>query len=274
MSARKLELKTLNSNVKVLSDLIQKKSKKNAPLGLGSTALLLAACGSSSDDTTSSSSTLLSITKSGDNYSASSVTGFSLLDQATAKLDVADAASNAYSIKLDADGTGRIEFDFADAGDTVTLQAGSKVAGFTTFKVTDGTIDATDADLSSITRVEVASGLKITLAQIKAIPTVVSNSSTGSIEVEVASEAEATELVTLMTDGTITVYGDANPIDLVAAPAATVSETVLTAKETETTATVKPAAETPVDTSVTDTTTTPTTPTTPTTRPQTPSTRR
>jgi hypothetical protein len=251
----------------VFSNLIKKKSKKAAPMGLSSTALLLAACGSSSDDTSvSSGSTLLSITKSGDNYNASSVTGFSLIDQTTAKLDVADATSNGYSIKLDATGTGRIEFDFADAGDTVTLEAGSKVSGFTTFKVTDGTIDATGADLSSITRVEVASGLKITLAQIKAIPTVVSNSATGTIEVEVATEAEASELVTLLTDGTITVYGDANPIDLVAAPAATITESVLTSKETETAATVKPAAETPVDTSVADTTiTTPTTPTVPTT---------
>jgi uncharacterized Zn finger protein len=110
------------------------------------------------------------------------------------------------------------------------LEAGSKVAGFTTFKVTDGSIDATQADLSSITRIEVASGLKITLAQIKEIPTIVSNAATGVIEVEVTTEAEATELVTLMTDGTITVYGDANPIDLVAAPEATITAVVFAAK--------------------------------------------
>jgi hypothetical protein len=127
---------------------------------------------------------------------------------------------------LDATGTGTLHFDFADASDQVMLQAGSKVAGFTTLKVTDGSIDATNADLSSITRVEVASGIKITLAQIKTIPTIVSNSATGKIEVEVASEAEATELVSLMTAGTVSVFGAANPIDLVAAPAAPATLTV------------------------------------------------
>jgi hypothetical protein len=217
-------------------------------LGVSQIALILAACGSDDDTATiSAPTTLLSLTKSGDNYSASNVTGFSVADQTIATLDVADAATNAYSIKLDATGTGTLHFDFADATDQVMLQAGSKVAGFTTLKVSDGSIDATNADLSSITRVEVASGIKITLAQIKTIPTIVSNSATGKIEVEVASEAEATELVSLMTAGTVSVFGAANPIDLVAAPAApaTLTADVLTAKETETTATLKAVTEAP-----------------------------
>ena len=47
-----------------------------------------------------------------------------------------------------------IEFDFADANDTVTLLTGSKTSGFTTLKVTDGTLDATNADLTGITRLK------------------------------------------------------------------------------------------------------------------------
>jgi len=172
---------------------------------------------------------------------------------------VANEPSNAYAIKLNATGTGVLEFDFADAGDTVTLEAGSKTSGFTTLKVTDGTLDATNADLTGITRVEVASGITVSLEQIRSIPTIVANSATSEITVEVNSEAEATELVALITAGTVTVYGDTNPIKLVAAPTATVATETLTAKQTETTASVKATAEAPADTAVVDTTTTTTT---------------
>ena len=232
------------------------KNKKSAALATTPLALILSACGGSSSST---SSNVLSLTKSGSTYSASSVTGFTVNDSSTAKFDVADATSNAYEIKLDATGTGVLEFDFADANDTVTLAAGSKTSGFTTLKVTDGTVDATNADLTGITRVEVASGIKISLAQIKTIPTIVANSATSQISVEVTSEAEATELVSLISAGTVKVYGDTNPIKLVAAPAATVTAETLTAKETETTSSVKAKSEAPADTSTTDTTTTTTT---------------
>lgn len=233
-----------------------KNNKKLQAFGATPLALVLSACGGSNSTT---SSNVLSLTKSGDTYSASSVAGFSVTSSDQAKFDVSDAASNAYSIKLDASGTGVLEFDFADANDTVTLLAGSKTTGFTTLKVTDGTVDATNADLTGITRVEVASGIKVSLEQIKAIPTIVANSATSEITVEVTSEAEATELVSLLSAGTITVYGDTNPIKLVAAPAATVTTETLTAKQTETTSSVKATSEAPVDTSVSDTTTTTTT---------------
>lgn len=250
--------KTTISLDDVKAVLISKKSKTTAKVaGVSQLALILAACGSDSTTSSSSSSTLLSLTKSGDNYSASSVTGFALNSQTVATLDVADSSTNAYAIELDASGTGTLHFDFADAGDTVTLNAGSKVAGFTTLKVSDGTIDATNADLSSITRVEVASGIKITLAQIKTIPTVVSNSASGKIEVEVATEAEATELVSLLTAGTVQVFGAANPIDMVASETATVTASVLTEKVAETTTTLKPVTDAPaVSTDTTTDTTT------------------
>jgi hypothetical protein len=235
--------------------LSSKKLKKQGQLfGTSSMALALAACGS--DSVTTTSSNLLTLTKSADTYSASAVTGFTISDSSTAKLDVADSSSNAYDTKLDATGTGVLEFNFADTNDTVTLAAGSKTSGFTTLKVTNGTLDATSADLTGITRVEVASGIKISLAQIKEIPTVVSNSAASEITVEVTSEAEATELVSLISAGTVSVFGDSNPIKLVAAPTATVATETLTAKQTETTASVKPSAEAPADTAVTETTVT------------------
>ena len=230
-------------NVTVFGEFSEKlkNNKKAAALGTTPLALILSACGGGSSSTTSSN--VLTLTKSADTYSASAVTGFTVADSSTAKFDVADASSNAYEIKLDATGTGVLEFDFVDAGDTVTLAAGSKTSGFTTLKVTDGTLDATNADLTGITRVEVASGIKISLAQIKEIPTIVANSATSEITVEVTTEAEATELVSLISAGTVKVFADTNPIKLVAAPAATVATETLETKQTETTASVKPAAE-------------------------------
>jgi hypothetical protein len=241
-------------NAKIIGKISEKlpNNKKMAALGTTPLALVLSACGGSETSTTASN--VLTLTKSADTYSASAVTGFAVTDSSTAKFAVADAASNAYEIKLDATGTGVLEFDFVDAGDTVTLAAGSKSSGFTTLKVTDGTLDATNADLTGITRVEVASGIKISLAQIKEIPTVVANSATSEITVEVTSEAEATELVSLISAGTVKIFADTNPIKLVAASTATVTAETLTAKQTETTASVKPTAEAPADTAATDTT--------------------
>ncbi|MDA9346627.1 hypothetical protein N9R66_01285, partial [bacterium] len=118
-------------------------NKKSAALATTPLAFILSACGGGSGSSSSSSSNVLTLTKSGDTYSASSVTGFQVNDTSTAKFDVANEPSNAYAIKLNATGTGVLEFDFADAGDTVTLEAGSKTSGFTTLKVTDGTLDAT-----------------------------------------------------------------------------------------------------------------------------------
>ncbi len=246
-------------NARIIGELSEKlkNNKKMAALGTTPLALVLSACGGSETSTTASN--VLTLTKSADTYSASAVTGFAVTDSSTAKFAVADAASNAYEIKLDATGTGVLEFDFVDAGDTVTLAAGSKSSGFTTLKVTDGTLDATNADLTGITRVEVASGIKISLAQIKDIPTFVANSATSEITVEVASEAELTELSSLITAGTVKIFADTNPVKLVAAPAATISTEVLATKQAETTAAIKPTTEAPADTAATDTTTTPTT---------------
>jgi len=248
----------------LVTDAFERNSRKATAASTSLIALALGACGSGSSTT---SSTKLTLTKSGDTYSSTSVAGFSLADSSVAKYDIANASSNSYTIDLAADGAGVLEFDFADAGDAVVLNAGSKVTGFTTLKVTDGTLDATNADLSSITRVEVASGIKISLAQVKSIPTIVANSATSEITIEVASEAEATELVTLLTAGTVKVFGDTNPIKMVASETATVTAETLTTKVAETATSVKTVAEAPADTSTatTDTTTTTTDTTTTTT---------
>ena len=102
-------------NTSILGEFRQKlkNNKKAAALGATPMALILSACGSGTSTTTSSN--VLTLTKSGDTYSASSVTGFTVADSSTAKFDVANATSNSYEIKLSATGTGVLEFDFADA---------------------------------------------------------------------------------------------------------------------------------------------------------------
>ena len=112
-----------------------------------------------------------------------------MADSSTAKFDVANATSNAYEIKLDASGTGVLEFDFVDAGDTVTLSLEVNV-GFNL--KSRWYFNATNADLTGITRVEVASA-KISLAQIKNTP---SQLCYGEITVQVTGRGNRTSCVT------------------------------------------------------------------------------
>ncbi|MDB4012209.1 hypothetical protein N9480_02325, partial [Planktomarina temperata] len=257
MKMTKIELASVELLDTKASIAASSKNKRAAKLkkaanagGLSSLTLLVAACGGGSSDTPAPQSTLLTLTKSGDTYSASAVTGFALTDSSSAKFAVTDdTADNAYSIKLTANGTGTLEFDFADADDTVTLEAGSAVTGFTTLKVTDGTVDATSADLSSITRVEVASGAVLSLAQVKEIPTLISNSSTGTITIEVASSDEADELVALLTAGTVSVYGESSNVTVAASSDAdeTLTTEVISTKQTAVVAEVKDVSEAPAD---------------------------
>jgi Ca2+-binding RTX toxin-like protein len=173
------------------------------------------------------------------------VDGFVLPSAAVATLSVADAANNAYSILLDADGAGILEFKFTDANDVVTLQAGSTIDDFGTLKVTSGTLDATLASITGVTRVEVTSGVKLTLVQVREIPVLVSNDVTGRIEIVVNSIAEATELATLVQNQTIQFFGAAGNITVTAAAGASVTTDQITAQMSIVTSNVRPASEAP-----------------------------
>jgi hypothetical protein len=256
MKMTKIELASVELLDTKASIAVSSKSKRAAKLkkaanagGLSSLTLLVAACGGGSD-TSAPQSTLLTLTKSGDTYSASAVTGFALTDSSSAKFAVTDdTVDNAYSITLTASGTGTLEFDFADADDTVTLDASSTVTGFTTLKITDGTVDATAADLSSITRVEVASGGIFSFAQAKEIDNFISNSSTGSITVKFDSADQATEFVELVEAGTVSFYGEADNIIFEASSDAdeTLTSEVIANKKTAVVAEVKDVSEAPAD---------------------------
>lgn len=99
---------------------LKAKAAKMAAKGslLNVMTLALAACGGDDTDTetvTPPNGTVLTLSRVDGVYSATSVQGFSLPKIASvATLTVADIATNAYNIKLDADGAGTLKFEFID----------------------------------------------------------------------------------------------------------------------------------------------------------------
>ncbi len=175
--------------------------------------------------------TAVSLSRTGGTYTLDAPANFALGSGAGARLEVADAIGNGYAITLRASGTGTLEVDFVDAGDTMTLEAGSTLAGFTILRVRDGTLDTTDADLGTIARVEVASGVRLSVPQLRTIPTLYTASEDGRFVIEVASTAEAEELRTLLSSDSLLIYG--GTVDLVAAPSASITPLALNAFEVE-----------------------------------------
>ena len=176
------------------------------------------------------SGTLLSLAKTGSGYSASSYAGVSLKDTGAHLFVSDDTRDNAYEMKLSAEGTGILEFEFEDSADTVTLIDGSTIDGFSQLNVTIGTLDATAADIGDVEKVVVASGIKITYSQITALKSIVSNSATSKIEVAVANDEEAKALETFINSGELEMFlvGGSDALKVEEAPAAVVSTTVLT----------------------------------------------
>ena len=102
-----------------------------------------------------SGSNTLSLYRVGSDYASSSFSGLTLLN-GDAHFQVANAASNNYSVKLTAQGAGLLKFEFSDANDVITLLDGSVVSGFSQMKVINGTVDATNADLGLIDYISAA----------------------------------------------------------------------------------------------------------------------
>ena len=173
------------------------------------------------------SSDELTLYKSGSNYATTSVTGFSLVGSG-AYYSVANTASNAYSIELDASGAGILTFDFVDANDVVTLKSGSRITGFTQFKVVDGTVDVTNADMGGVTYISVASGIKMTAAQLLSVDDVVITAGSGSVEVEVSTQAEIDQINAALSNGTLELFSSGDLLDLTAATGGSVTAEQIT----------------------------------------------
>ena len=216
------EYKTENTRVHaVLSSDFAKRAVKGA--SLSAITLTLAACGGSSggDGVTSGTpsdgssttptptptGTSLTLARSGGVYSATSVQGFSLPNSAAATLNVSDSSSNAYSILLDADGVGVLEFNFLDANDVVTLRAGSTIDGFGTLKVTAGTLDARFASISDVTRIELASSIILGDEQFREFPVIVTSDPNAVVQIVVSTVAEADQVTQLVQNNSVRIYG-------------------------------------------------------------------
>lgn len=239
---------------------INKNSALMNGAGFSVLAFGLSACGGSSSTTSSNTGTKLTVTKSsaGTYSEAASVAGIALKDSSSASFVVSDdTVDNRYDITLDATGDGDLEFDFSsgDANDVVALSSSSKVSGFTTLKVVKGTLDVTQlTSLGDITKVEVNSGIKITFAQLKeSITEIKSTSGDAAVEITVKTAAEATELTTLVSGGTLDLVG-VNTSELAVTAASDATETIDTTTLTSAVDTLKTNV-TPATTTTTTTTT-------------------
>ena len=232
-------------------------NKKFKPSGmyLSLVAVSLAACGggggnspgtsSSNTSNTTSTTTTSSVTpvigqagseliisKAGSqsSYSFSSqVPGFSLPNPSLAVINVAnDTADNSYGIELNANGAGTLEFNFVDANDVVVLSGESVISGFTELKVTNGTVDATDADLGGIEYIEVASSINLAVSQLSSIKNIVSASPNGKINIEVKTVADVNALQALINNGNLKVFSDGgSALKLIKAAGSTIADSVL-----------------------------------------------
>ena len=164
----------------------------------------------------------LTLYKSGSNYASTSVSGFSLVGSG-AYYSIANDPGNSYSITLDASGAGILTFDFIDANDLVVLKSGSKITGFTQFKVVDGTVDVTNADLGGVSYISVASGIKLTAAQILGVDDVVIRAGTGSVDVVVSSQAEIDQINSALSDGSLELFSPGDLLNLTAANGSSVT---------------------------------------------------
>ena len=199
----------------------------------------------SSNPTTSSAPTsnALTLVPSGQNYITTTVTGFSQVNS-LAHYAVADAADNEYDIVFSASGSGMLTFEFDDEKDTVSMESGSVISGFTDLKVINGTVDASNADMGSIANVSVASSVKLTAAQVLSLDAIVINAESGSVDVLVSTDEEIEQLSAAVSSGALKLF---SPVDdllqVQAAPGAAVSAEKISESKATMNATKRPVAE-------------------------------
>jgi hypothetical protein len=172
--------------------------------------LILAACGSSGQQGGSEAS----ISLSSGSYSGNLPDGFALTGSSSATIQVLNMSTNSDEILLSASGTGQLEFSFVDPNDKLTLQSGSKVSGFNTLKITNGAVDVTQASLTGIETIEVASEAALNYEQVRHIKNILSGDASGKILVHVSDDAELASFMSQLSSGQLKIYADTNPLQL------------------------------------------------------------
>ena len=172
--------------------------------------LILAACGSSGQQGGSEAS----ISLSNGSYSGNLPDGFLLPGSSSATIQVLNMSMDSDEILLSGSGTGQLEFSFVDPNDRLTLQSGSKVSGFNTLKITNGAVDVTQASLTGIETIVVASEATLNYEQVKYIKNILSSDASGKILVHVRDDAELESFMSQLSSGQLKIYADANPLQL------------------------------------------------------------
>ena len=172
--------------------------------------LILAACGSSGQQGGSQPS----ISLSNGSYSGNLPDGFELTGSSSATIQVLNMPTNSDEILLSASGAGELEFSFVDHNDRLTLQSGSKVNGFNILKITNGAVDVTQASLTGIETIEVASEVVLNYGQVKHLKDILSGDSSGKILVNVRDDVELASFMSQLSSGQLKIYADANPLQL------------------------------------------------------------
>ena len=193
------------------------------------TLLALSACGGGSAPSNDGS---VSLSKSGNSYSMTPVQGLALKDPSSSIIEVSEATEIKDSIRFQADGTGKIEFDFIDTSRELSFSVGSKICGFNSVALKRGSTDFTNVEFVGANSLELSENadIKIGLIQLQTIQTIVVNSLDSNIEIVFESEEELNSFLDLVSSNTLSIYAEGNPFVLTTVENADISKDVLSAK--------------------------------------------
>ena len=179
-------------------------------------------------------------------YKTSNLAGFSQTDVKKAVYQVSDdSRDDTYTVKLNATGAGVLEFKFDDAKDEIVLSDDSIISGFSTLKVTNGTLDASRADLGSVKIVEIASSITINAQQLSEVDTIVSNSLNSKVTIEIGTADDLEAIEARVQSGLLKIYSAGKSLDFVKSLNANIDDTTLTASLNTLNSSVKPVASKP-----------------------------
>lgn len=218
-------------SARILNRLAEQNAKRTTKAAMSTGLILtLAACGGADSEDEDFVSVSLTQADNGAFSLVSESSSITLRSASAPILDLADAADNSYRVNLDAAGTGTLELNFADAKDVVELVAGTQLSGFSTLRVTGGTVDARAVDMSGFSTIQINSKLILNADQLSGNLYIQSMSGDGEIEIIVSTQAQADALVDLIEAGSLQLINV--DFNLTAASNATISATALAAAET------------------------------------------
>ena len=194
------------------------------------TLLALSACGGGSAPSNDGS---VSLSKSGNSYSMTPVQGLALKDPSSSIIEVSEATEIKDSIRFQADGTGKIEFDFIDTSRELSFSVGSKICGFNSVAIKRGSTDFTNVEFVGANSLELSENadIKIGLKQLQSIQMIVVNSLDSKVEIVSESEEDINSFLNLVSSSFLSIYAQGNPFVLTTFENSDISDDVLSARK-------------------------------------------